>query len=252
MTFELDPLAGGRADSEPLAARPLYQQARDLLVRKIIEGVWGPGGYLPSEHQLSRQLGVSVGTLRKATEDLVAQGLLERQHGRGTRVAPHSSARSRFRFLRFVHPDGRSFDPVARILRRKVRAATAAERASLALEPGARVVSLHRLRSEAGAPYVFERIALPADLLLSLDLAGDADMTEEVYVYYQQQCGVTIVRAVDRVSLDAADAEIGQALGLPKGEPLLKVVRIAFGLDGRRVEHRESWTSKLRYQTELD
>lgn len=252
MTFDSDPPAAGSAFGQPLAARPLYQQARDLLVRRIIEGVWGPGGYLPSEQQLSKELGVSIGTLRKATEDLVSQGLLERQHGRGTRVVPHSSARSRFRFLRFVHPDGRSFDPVARILKRAVRAANARERTSLALEAGARVVFLHRLRSEADKPYVFERIALPADLLLTLDLTGEADMTEEVYVYYQQQCGVTIVRTTDHVALDVADAEIAGALGVAEGAPLLRVSRIAYGLDGRRAEYRESWTARLRYQTELD
>lgn len=237
---------------QPLAARPLYQQARDLLVRRIIDGVWGPGGYLPSEQQLGRELGVSIGTLRKATEDLVAQGLLERQHGRGTRVVAHSSARSRFRFLRFVHADGRPFDPVARLLKRTVRAATRDERAFLELEAGDRVVSLHRLRSEAGAALVFERVALPADLFLPLDLDGKADMTEEVYVFYQQQCGVTIVRTSDQIALDAADVEIAKALGVALGAPLIRVRRIAFALDGRRAEYRESWTATLRYQTELD
>jgi GntR family transcriptional regulator len=236
----------------PLAPRPLYQQARELLIRKIIDGVWGPGGYLPSEQQLSRELGVSIGTLRKATDDLVEQGLLERQHGRGTQVVAHSSARSRFRFLRFVHPDGRIFDPVARLLRRTVRAANSVERTHLALERGARVVCLHRLRSEAGEALVFERVALPADLFLSLELDASVELSEEVYVFYQQQCGVTIVRAEDQVALDAADAETAQALSLAEGAAVLRVRRVAYGLDGRRVEHRESWTAKLRYQVELD
>lgn len=252
MTF--DRVAAERDETldQPLAPRPLYQQARDLLVRRIIDGVWGPGGYLPSEQQLSRELGVSIGTLRKATEDLVGQGLLERQHGRGTRVVAHSSARSRFRFLRFVHADGRPFDPVARLLKRTVRAATAGERAFLELAGGGRVVSLHRVRSEAGEALVFERVALPADLFLALDLDGKADMTEEVYVFYQQQCGVTIVRTVDQVALDVADGEIAVALGIGLGAPLIRVRRIAFALDGRRAEYRESWTATLRYQTELD
>ncbi|RXF74172.1 GntR family transcriptional regulator [Hansschlegelia zhihuaiae] len=236
----------------PLAPRPLYQQARELLVRKIIDGVWGPGGYLPSEQQLAREFGVSIGTLRKATDDLVDQGLLERQHGRGTQVVAHSSARSRFRFLRFFHADGRLFDPVARLLRRTVRAATAAERTHLALEKSARVVGLTRIRSEAGEALVFERIALPADLFLQLELDPRVELSEEVYVFYQRQCGVTIVRAEDQVALDAADAETAQALGLAEGAAVLRVRRVAYGLDGRRVEHRESWTAKLRYQVELD
>jgi GntR family transcriptional regulator len=252
MTFDRELVVSRGAADEPLAARPLYQQARDLLVRRIIDGVWAPGRYLPSEQQLSREFGVSIGTLRKATQDLVDQGLLERLHGRGTRVVLHSSARSRFRFLRFVHPDGRAFQPVARVLRRTVKAATAEDRAHLALARGDRVVVLNRLRSEDGEAMVYERVALPADLFAALDLERGSDMTEEVYVRYQRQCGVTIVRTEDEVGLDVADAEKAEALGVPEGGALLRVSRIAYALDGRRAEYRESWTARLRYRTKLD
>jgi GntR family transcriptional regulator len=252
MTFDRGLVVSRGAADEPLAARPLYQQARDLLVRRIIDGVWAPGRYLPSEQQLSREFGVSIGTLRKATQDLVDQGLLERLHGRGTRVVLHSSAQSRFRFLRFVHPDGRTFQPVARVLRRTIKAATAEDRANLALARGDRVVVLNRLRSEAGEALVYERVALPADLFAALDLEREADMAEEVYVRYQRQCGVTIVRTVDEIGLDAADAEKAQALAIPEGHALLRVRRVAHALDGRRAEYRESWTARLRYQTKLD
>ena len=251
MSFLSDERSGAPAGAQ-LEAQPLYQQTRNLLVRRIIDGVWKPGSYLPSEQQLGADLGVSVGTIRKATEDLVDQGVLERQHGRGTRVVAHSSAQSRFRFLRFVHPDGRTPEPVARLLAQRVQKASALERAQLELGPQDRVLSLTRTRSEGGETLIFERIALPAEPFRNLKLTTGEDMVEEVYVLYQKQCGVTIMRTVDEVSLDTADEEMARHLSVEAATPLLKVTRVAFSLDGRRNEFRESWTAKLRYRTALD
>lgn len=236
----------------PIEARPLYQQTRDLLVKRIIDGVWKPGSWLPSEQQLCVELGVSIGTIRKATEELVIQGLLERQHGRGTRVVPHSSATSRFRFLRFVHPDGRPLDPVAHLLGQSVRAATPEERRRLDLDPGGKVLALTRVRSESGEPLVYERLALPAQTFAALGLATGEDIVEEVYVFYQERCGVTIMRTVDEVGIATADTAMARHLRIEKGAAVLEVRRVAHALDGRRVEYRESFTAHLKYKTALE
>ncbi len=250
MTF--DRASPAPAPASPIEAKPLYLQTRDLLVKRIIEGIWKPGTYLPSEQQLCGELGVSIGTIRKATEELVIQGLLERQHGRGTRVVPHSSAKSRFRFLRFVHPGGRALEPVAHLLSQGVRAASPDERRLLQLPAGARVLALVRIRSEADQPLVFERLALPAEVFASLGLKTGEDIVEEVYVFYQERCGVTIMRTEDEVGIAVADTAIAQHLGVGEGTSVLQVRRIAFGLDGRRVEYRESFTSRLKYRTALE
>ena len=236
----------------PLASRPLYLQARDLLVRRIVDGVWKPGDYLPSEARLGTDLGVSIGTIRKAMEDLVGQGLLERQHGRGTQVVPHSSARSRFRYLRFVHPDGRPVRPVARLIEQRVRVGTRADRDRLGLARGDAVLVLLRLRSEDGVPLIYERIALPAEPFRTLGLEPGGDMLEEVYVLYQTRCGQTVARASDEILSDTAAAPVAAALACPPGAPLLLVRRVAYALTGAPIEYRQSWTAGLRYLSELD
>jgi GntR family transcriptional regulator len=237
---------------EPLASRPLYLQARDLMLRRIVDGIWKPGGYLPSEPQLATDLGVSIGTIRKAMEDLVGQGLLERQHGRGTQVVPHSSDRSRFRFLRFVHGDGRPFRPVAHVIAAGVTRADAQDRARLALGAGARVLVLLRTRSEDGVPMVYERIALPADRFAQLGLEAGREMLEEIYVLYQARCGQTVARARDKIATDRASATIAAALGCPPAASLLLVRRVAISLTGAPIEFRQSWTAALHYRSDLD
>jgi GntR family transcriptional repressor for pyruvate dehydrogenase complex len=61
-------------------------QLRDQIVR----GVWPPGSKIPSENELTRQLGVSRVCLREALQNLASIGLLESQQGGGTYVKEYS------------------------------------------------------------------------------------------------------------------------------------------------------------------
>jgi len=74
--------------------RPLYLQVRDALLDRIKDGRWKPGANLPSEIDLHRQLGVSLGTLRKALSVLESEQLIIREPGRGTFVRDHQAGRA--------------------------------------------------------------------------------------------------------------------------------------------------------------
>lgn len=63
--------------------QPLYQQVRQILLTTIQSGEWGPGEKIPIEPVLAQQLGVSIGTLRRAVETLVNDGVLLRREGVG-------------------------------------------------------------------------------------------------------------------------------------------------------------------------
>ena len=63
---------------------PLYQQVHESLKNKITNGEWKGGMIIPGDTELSRQLGVSVGTVRKALDELARQRLVVRERGRGT------------------------------------------------------------------------------------------------------------------------------------------------------------------------
>lgn len=66
--------------------RPLHLEVRDALLERINDGRWTPGANLPSEVDLYRQLGVSLGTLRKASGVLESEHVIVREPGRGTFV----------------------------------------------------------------------------------------------------------------------------------------------------------------------
>ena len=64
----------------------LYQNVIDYINAKIISEELMVGDFIPSESQLSKQLNVSVGTVRKAIDKLENSNTLRRYHGKGTCV----------------------------------------------------------------------------------------------------------------------------------------------------------------------
>lgn len=70
--------------SEP--GTPLYAQAREAIRRAVDTGILSPGEQLPSTKALSDRLGVSLVTVHRALQELVAAGVLRRGQGRGTFV----------------------------------------------------------------------------------------------------------------------------------------------------------------------
>lgn len=241
-----------RSPAAALESRPLYQQARDTLMQQIASGVLQPGDFLPSEQQLAANLGISVGTVRKATEDLVSQGILERQHGRGTQIVPHTSDRSRFRFFRFAHPDGRLARLTARLISRKIQTPSKEEQRRLSLTKDDQAIVLTRSRSEDGVPLIFERISIPEKRFSKLTIEPGRDMLEELYVLFQKQCGEMVRTAVDEVHFDTSSGLFSKELQIEPGSPVLLVKRVALSLTKEPLEFRQSWTHKLKYMSYLE
>lgn len=63
-----------------------YEKIAEELRTEIRAGQQAPGARLPSESDLSARFGYSVPTIREALRVLQAEGLIEKQHGRGSFV----------------------------------------------------------------------------------------------------------------------------------------------------------------------
>ena len=67
------------------ASQPLYLGVYREIAREIESGALLPGDRLPSERWLCDELGVSRATVRRALEELMAEGMVE-SRGRGSFV----------------------------------------------------------------------------------------------------------------------------------------------------------------------
>jgi len=233
---------------------PLWAQFRDALRLQILQGVLPIGAKLPSEAELGDQFGISRIVVREALADLVRNNLIYKIKGRGAFV----SARERdedfvstvLGFSDEMERKGRSVR--TQILTQELRAPTEQEAASLGLtEPDAQVVALKRLRSVDGELRLLVETVVPADLAPGLHRTRLDDRS--LYDVLRRQYGLRLVRAerwIDAVLPDAATCEL---LDLPQPEPLLRIESIAYGANGRPLEHYRALhrckTSRLHVQT---
>ncbi|KAA9394953.1 GntR family transcriptional regulator [Kocuria coralli] len=204
------------------------------------------GDRLPGERKLVEQFGVSRITVRHAISQLVNDGLLTREHGRGTFVA-HGMARSRLHLASF-HEDMRAagLKPSTRVDLVAEEEAPAEAAAHLGTEHALRV---RRLRLGDGIPVSVDDCWLVPGLLPS-----EADWESSLYGMLAQ-AGAGITRAEQTVQAQAAGARDAALLGIQPGTPVLAFHRRSFSLaaDGERpVEYSVSVYRADRYQIHME
>lgn len=231
---------------------PRYQRLRDQIAAEIAAQLWKPGEAIPSESELAATHGVALGTVRRAIDVLVAEGLVERSHGRGTFVRRPSFDNSLLRFLR-VQGGGKGEVPVSRILERAALPAPADVAQSLALPSGGEAVRLVRQRLVAGRIMLAEEIWLPKARfapMLSVDLAAIGPL---LYPAYERLCGQLVASAEETLSVELAAAEHAKLVGVQPGQPVVVIERLAYGYDRHPLEWRRSRApaESFRYHVEI-
>jgi GntR family transcriptional regulator len=232
---------------------PLYQRLRDELSTRIAEQQWRPGEAIPTEAELVKQFSASIGTVRKAIDMLVVEGVLERFQGKGTFVRRARFDSSLFRFFRFQKGSGERQVPEGRILRREVMEAPSAVASALHLAPGAEVIHLSRLRMLDGKPLLAESIWLPKDKFAPLLEIDTAEFGDLLYPLYEERCGQVIASAEEDLTAEAVNDVYARLLQLQPGAPVIVVERVALGYDRQPLEWRRSRgpADQFRYHVEI-
>lgn len=79
-----------------------YQEVKQKITNDLVRGRFFMGQALPAEKDLAKELKVSIGTLRKAVDELVAEGIVIRRQGKGTYIAEHDEQRLLYYFFHVV------------------------------------------------------------------------------------------------------------------------------------------------------
>jgi len=223
--------------------RPLNEQVRQRLMEGISTGEWAAGSAIPTESALARAFGVAIGTVRKAVDGLVAEGLLVRWQGKGTFVTAHDSGRLLFYFFHIVPREGRKSYPQARTVGfRRGRADPEAARA-LGIAPLDKVIRIRNVLSLGEArrsPVIVDDITLPAALFPGFSERIFLARENTIYHLYQSRYGINVLRTDERLRATLAEGEVAQLLEVAPGAPLLEIRRVALTFRDRPVELRIS------------
>ena len=243
----------------PLPAKPwlrpgalLYREVRRSIADAINALEWRPGEVIPSEKKLCERFGVSMGTLRKAVDELTASGVLVRKQGLGTFVARHSLDRYLFSFFHLVGHDGDKAYPGVRFLRFETVTADAFAVEALAVPASTRLLHLCNVLSLKGQPVSIDHIYLPAARFAGLTERRLREREATLYQLYQDEFDISVVRTSERVRGFAATSEQAELLGVAVGAPLLLVIRVAYTLRDRAVELRYSYVDTRRCEYRPD
>src|SRR6476620_7069110 len=133
-------------------------------VRDLIEQL-SVGDSIPSERQLSVDLGVSRLTVRAALDELVREGYLVRRRGAGTFVAEPKVAKGMDVSSFSDDMRARGLTPASRTLDLDVAPAGARMGRLLHVSPSEPVVSVKRLRLADGEPMAIELLHVRESLV---------------------------------------------------------------------------------------
>ena len=226
---------------EPDAAgMPLFRAVKRQLLQMVETGEVPPGGTLLSETVLAQRLGVSIGTVRRAVDDLVADHIVVRRQGRGTFVATHTSDRFLFQFFHVERSDGLREAPDVELVdfaRARLDDDAAQALGLKAGDPAFRIENRLRLQ---GRPVVHDLLLIPTALFKGLTEKRWRERPSTIYHLYQTGFGITVVRAQERLRAAAADNATARVLGIAPGAPVLQVRRTALALGSKPVEYRVS------------
>jgi GntR family transcriptional regulator len=232
---------------------PLYERLKAAIRAGVRDGVWPAGSSIPAEGQLAQDTGLAVGTVRRALQDLVDEGMLERRQGRGTFVRRPDFGTSLFRFFRLQSIDRRELVPEGRILDRNLVDAPEMVAERLRLAKGAQAIRITRLRLAEGEPLLLEEIYLAyPDFAPVLEVELD-QLGPLLYPVYERLCGKVVASAEEELVIGVADESHAAMLDVAPGAPVAVVERLAKGRDGTPLEWRRSIGrgDRFRYRTEI-
>ena len=231
---------------------PLYHQLKEILKEKIESRDWGQGEKLPSENELITQYNISRNTVKKALDDLVQDGLLNRIQGKGTFVSKpklEQSLTGFYSFSKVMRAQG--LQPKDIILSIEKKAAKLSIARQLQIPEGESVIELKRLRCANDEPIILETSYIPCDLVKELSKQDLEDTS--LYDYMEQNFNIYVTSAKEIFEPVLIRDYESHYLEVEEGFPALLLDRIAYNSDKRPVEFCRSIVrgDRCRFYTEL-
>jgi GntR family transcriptional regulator len=227
-----------RAAGSELRTAPAYQALRDQLRDEIAAGRYRNGVRLPTESELVSTHGLSRQTVRRAFQDLVAEGVVYRVPGRGTYTS--DTGRRYLRQLGSIEDlMSLSDDTTMQVLtglRRRVDLEAASR---LRLDDDIVYTVVFR-RLHGGVPFVSTSVHLVPSVAAAVaetpELRDGAAGSQTVIGILEPHLEEPIAEAAQSITVAPADATVAEALSCQPGHPMLRVDRLYSDAAKRPVE----------------
>jgi GntR family transcriptional regulator len=225
-----------------------YKEVKNALLAALAAQEWKSGEAIPSEKRLAERFRVSIGTLRKAIDELCAENILVRHQGLGTFVATHQRDRHFFRFFRVMRQDGDKAYPSVSLVSFSKGRATAEAAALLGVEPRAPVFTFVNQLALHGKNVMVDTITVAEARFPGLTERMLRERPSTLYNFYQDAFGINVIGTDERLRAAAATPLEAELLGVAPGMSLLEIRRVAYSYHRVPIEMRVSHVHTEHYE----
>lgn len=212
---------------------PVYYQLKEIIQNRIQSGEYVEGGSIPSERELAKDFGISRMTVRQALNQMVAEGLLVREKGRGTFVAKHKIQQKNISsFSETVRAKG--MVPSTKVLYFKKEAAGDEVSNSLDISKDTQVYAVKRLRLANDIPVGLEQVFIPVDFCPDLE---SHQLEASLYQLISEKYGISIDYMDNIIEASVTTTDERKLLNISTSTPVLRITGVSFILGGRKFSY---------------
>lgn len=219
----------------PLSPVPLYNQLKDVLRRRILDGSYATHSQMPSESELGKAFGVSRITVRQALNDLQKENLIFKVHGKGTFVSKPKAFQNVSKLQGLAEAMSQlGYDVINQL--RSFRFVPANEQVSekLQLALDTEVAEVKRVRLINREPVSLEVTYVPRYLGEQLQKADL--VTRDIFLILENDCGEALGHADLAIDAVLADSYLAEALQINDGAPVMRIERLTFNAGGKPLD----------------
>lgn len=230
------------------SSKPLYEQIKEYILHNIHTGLFAAHSRIPSERDFAEQFGVSRLTVAKALKELINEGRLYVQIGKGTFVSDEPIDLQLEALTSFTEEmQKRGQDAHSRVLCAEYKVIEPETAAILSVPPGIQVVHLRRIRMANHRPIALENSTVPASLCPGILEQHDFSH-ESLYHVLRTEYNILMTHAEQTFEARAASTDEARHLDLDVGDPVLAINRVTFTRNNRPLEHVYSVYRGDRYK----
>lgn len=217
------------------SSAPLYKQLAALIKQKIDERQLPVGQKLQTEQDLSKELGVSISTVRNAYALLVKEGLVTRRAGRGSFVSRLKLSRSLvniYNFTEEIRALGRT--PSSDVLVFRIRKPSDDIAKALGIPQTDAVYEIERVRRADGNPILLETSYIPVALCPNLT---DKDAEGSLYEGMMREMNSGLAGAHEIHEASVLSKQEAHTLERMPGEGTFRITRLTINTRGETCEY---------------
>ncbi len=227
---------------------PIYMNVKNDLLKKINDGSYKSGDRLPSERVLCDLYEVSRMTARQAVTQLVNEGIVYREIGKGTYVSSKQFSQKNVKsFTETLKEQG--FDPSTKILEFSIVHHLKEISIAMGLPFEAQYYKIKRLRLGNGVPIACETVYIPIHLCPALK---EQEIGESLYAILEKEYNYIVGSVSNDIDACISNRIMMQLFDVQKPVALLKIKGVSYTIEGIKLFYEESYYRSDLYKYQVD